>query len=88
MWVGGGNKIEDIQITRVGGLPTFIDHIKGTTRPATAEETSDLVSEEREGKIQQAKSRLIAAAKSQKGTGPWGQVIYDLLTVLGHVEPD
>lgn len=87
-WVGGGKKIEDTQVTRVGGVPTFIDHIRNTTRPATREEIAALLAEEREEKREQAKTRLITAAINQKGNGPWGQMIYDLLIVLGHVEPD
>ena len=87
-WNQQGQIIEDIELTRVSGIATAIDHIAGTSRPATAEEAEIILDSENEIKRQNAKVRARASIEENKRTTPWGKILYDLAIAQGWIEPE
>ena len=87
-WNQQGQLIEDIEPTRVSGVATVIDHITGTSRPATEEEARLILDSENEIKRQNAKVRARASIEENKRTTPWGKILYDLAIVQGWIEPE
>ena len=87
-WNQQGGLVEDIELTMVGGVVTATDHLTGTSRPANAEEIALLEGDEKITKVEQARGRAIAAIKDNKGTGPWGSILYDLAVGQGWIEAE
>ena len=86
-WNQQGQLVEDLELTRVASVATAIDHLAGTQRGATPEEEAQIVREEREGKVKEARERAIAAVKANRVTTPWGMILYDLAVAQGLIEP-
>ena len=80
--------VQDIEITHVVGVATVIDHIIGTSRPATIEETAPLLAQEKATKLEEAKARAITAIKANATASPWGKILYDLAVSQGLIEPE
>jgi len=87
-WNQKGKLIEDLELTRVAGAPTVIDHIAGITRPATTEEEAQLILEEKETKRHEARAKAIADIKANRDNTPWGRILYDLALSQGWIEPE
>ena len=87
-WSQQGQLLVDIELTRVSGVATAIDHIAGTSRPTTAEEEITILASENEAKLQDAKAKAVAAIKTNQGTTLWGKTLYDLAISQGWIEPE
>jgi len=87
-WNQQGQIVEDTELTRVSGIATAIDHITGTSRPATSKEAKLILDSEKEIKRQDAEAKAIADIKSNQSASPWGKILYNLAIAKRWIEPE
>jgi len=81
-----GKLVADVELTRIDGVATAVDHLAGVSKQANAEEEEVLRQEELDDRRAKARVRAIDVIKANAGTAPWGQILYDLALALGLVE--
>ena len=81
-----GKLVADIELTRIDGVATTVDHLAKASRKATSEEEDVLRQWERDDRRAKARVRAIEAIKANADKTLWGQILYDLALALGLME--
>ena len=81
-----GKLVADVELTRIDGVATTIDHLAKASRQATTEEEDVLRQWELEDRRARAKVRVIEAIKANADKTLWGRILYGLALALDLVE--
>ena len=81
-----GKLVADVELTRIDGVATAVDHLTRDSRQATSEEEEVLRQWERDDRRAKARVRAIDAIKANADKTLWGQILYDLALALDLVE--
>ena len=81
-----GKLVADVELARIDGVATAVDHLTRDSRQATSEEEEVLRQWERDDRRAKAKVRAIEAIKANADKTPWGRILYDLALALEIME--